>query len=70
MPRFAAALNDDMLRQLVETLTESGQAICLYDADDQLRYANKTYQDMFLGNQRARSPSRISFATRMSTDGG
>ena len=50
MPRFVADLNDDMLRHLVETLTESGQAICLYDADDRLRYANKTYQDMFLGD--------------------
>jgi diguanylate cyclase (GGDEF)-like protein len=49
MPGFVADLDDEMLRHLVETLTESGQAICLYDAEDRLRYANKTYQDMFLG---------------------
>jgi diguanylate cyclase (GGDEF)-like protein len=49
MPGFVASLDDDMLRHLVETLTESGQAICLYDAEDRLRYANKTYQDLFVG---------------------
>ena len=50
MPGFVADLDDDMLRHLVETLTESGQAICLYDAEDRLRFANKTYQDLFLGD--------------------
>ncbi|MGO4523942.1 diguanylate cyclase [Microvirga sp. 2MCAF35] len=29
-------------------LDESGQAVSIYDADDNLRYANKTYQSMFL----------------------
>ena len=50
MPGFIADLDDDMLRHLVETLTESGQAICLYDAEDRLRFANKAYQDLFLGD--------------------
>jgi diguanylate cyclase len=50
MPGFVADLDDDMLRHLVETLTESGQAICLYDAEDRLRFANKAYQDLFLGD--------------------
>ena len=38
MPGFIADLDDDMLHHLVETLTESGQAICLYDAEDRLRF--------------------------------
>ncbi|MBM6582193.1 diguanylate cyclase [Microvirga sp. BT689] len=42
--------DDGALRYLVETLTESGQAVSIFDADDNLRYANKTYQGMFLGN--------------------
>jgi diguanylate cyclase (GGDEF)-like protein len=50
MRGFVADLNDEMLCHLVDTLTESGQAVCLYDAEDRLRFANKTYQDMFLGN--------------------
>jgi len=43
-------LSDETLRSLVEALTESGQAVCIFDAEDNLRYANKTYQGMFLGN--------------------
>ena len=50
MPGFVADCDDDMLRHLVETLNESGQAICLYDAEDRLHYANRTYQEMFLGD--------------------
>ncbi|WP_162820867.1 GGDEF domain-containing protein [Microvirga calopogonii] len=30
-------------------LTDSGQAISLYDAEDRLRYANKTYRVLFMG---------------------
>jgi len=42
--------DDEALRYLVEALTESGQAVSIFDAEDNLRYANKTYQGMFLGN--------------------
>jgi diguanylate cyclase len=42
--------DDEALRCLVEALTESGQAVSIFDADDNLRYANKAYQGMFLGN--------------------
>jgi diguanylate cyclase (GGDEF)-like protein len=42
--------DDEALHCLVEALTESGQAVSIFDADDNLRYANKTYQGMFLGN--------------------
>ncbi|EIM29716.1 hypothetical protein [Microvirga lotononidis] len=48
MSRFASQLDDETLRCLVEALDESGQAVSIYDADDNLRYANKTYQSMFL----------------------
>jgi diguanylate cyclase (GGDEF)-like protein len=34
----------------VEALTESGQAVSIFDEADNLRYANKTYQGMFLGD--------------------
>ncbi|MEZ0170795.1 diguanylate cyclase [Microvirga sp. TS319] len=34
----------------MDALTESGQAISLYDAEDRLRYANKTYRDLFMGD--------------------
>jgi diguanylate cyclase (GGDEF)-like protein len=34
----------------LEALTESGQAVSIFDADDNLRYANKTYQGMFIGD--------------------
>ncbi|WP_445504258.1 PAS-domain containing protein, partial [Microvirga sp. G4-2] len=49
MAKFVPNLDDEALRFLVEALTESGQAVSLFDADDTLRYANKTYQGMFLG---------------------
>jgi diguanylate cyclase (GGDEF)-like protein len=42
--------DDEVLRCLVEALTESGQAVSIFDAEDNLRYANKTYQGMFLGS--------------------
>jgi len=29
---------------------ESGQAISLYDAEDRLRFANRTYRDLFMGD--------------------
>jgi hypothetical protein len=42
--------DDEALRHLVEALTESGQAVSIFDAEDILRYANKTYHGMFLGD--------------------
>ena len=42
-------LDNETLRSLVESLTESGQAIAVYDAEDRLRYANRTYRTIFLG---------------------
>lgn len=33
--------DDEALRCLVEALAKSGQALSLYDADDNLRYANE-----------------------------
>ncbi|WP_114943854.1 sensor domain-containing diguanylate cyclase [Microvirga calopogonii] len=48
MSHFVSKLDDETLRHLVEALDESGQAVSIYDADDNLRYANKTYQSMFL----------------------
>jgi diguanylate cyclase (GGDEF)-like protein len=50
MTSFPFAPNDEALRCLVEALTDSGQAVSIFDAEDNLRYANKTYQGMFLGN--------------------
>ncbi len=50
MTKFVADLDDEALQFLVEALTESGQAISIFDADDNLRYANKTYEGMFLGD--------------------
>jgi hypothetical protein len=35
--------DDEILRCLVEALTDSGQAVSIFDAEDNLRYANKTY---------------------------
>jgi diguanylate cyclase (GGDEF)-like protein len=49
MTVFPPDLSDEALRCLVEALTESGQAISLYDAEDRLRFANKTYRRMFMG---------------------
>ncbi|WP_457094781.1 GGDEF domain-containing protein [Microvirga sp. P5_D2] len=50
MTSLPFAPDDEALRCLVEALTESGQAVSIFDAADNLRYANKTYQGMFLGN--------------------
>jgi diguanylate cyclase (GGDEF)-like protein len=50
MSKFLPDFADETLQCLVEALTESGQAVCIFDAEDNLRYANKTYQGMFLGN--------------------
>jgi diguanylate cyclase (GGDEF)-like protein len=50
MTSFPIDLDDEGLRCLVEALTESGQAVSIFDAEDNLRYANKTYQGMFLGD--------------------
>jgi diguanylate cyclase (GGDEF)-like protein len=49
MTKFVPNLDDEALRSLVEALTESGQAVSIFDAEDNLRYANKTYEGMFLG---------------------
>lgn len=48
MTKFVSDLDDETLRCLVEALTESGQAVSIYDAEDNLRYANRTYQGIFL----------------------
>ena len=40
--------DEETLRHLVGALTKSGQAVSLYDADDNLRYANETYRGIFL----------------------
>jgi diguanylate cyclase (GGDEF)-like protein len=50
MSRFPFDPDDEALRCLAEALTESGQSVSIFDAEDNLRYANKTYQGMFLGN--------------------
>jgi diguanylate cyclase (GGDEF)-like protein len=50
MTKFVSDFNDEALCSLVEALTESGQAVSIFDADDNLRYANKTYCGMFLGD--------------------
>lgn len=50
MTSFPFDPDDEALRCLAQALTESGQAVCLYDAEDRLRYANKTYRDMFMGD--------------------
>jgi PAS domain-containing protein len=50
MSKFVSNLDDEALRALVEALTESGQAVSIFDAADNLRYANKTYHGMFLGD--------------------
>jgi diguanylate cyclase (GGDEF)-like protein len=48
MPSFPSDPDGEALRNIVEALTESGQAVSIYDADDNLRYANETYRGMFL----------------------
>jgi diguanylate cyclase (GGDEF)-like protein len=50
MTSFPFDPDDEALRCLVEALTESGQAVSIFDAADNLRYANKTYRGMFLGD--------------------
>jgi diguanylate cyclase len=50
MSKLPIIPDDEVLRCLLEALTESGQAISIYDAEDRLRYANKTYRGMFLGD--------------------
>jgi diguanylate cyclase (GGDEF)-like protein len=50
MTLFPFDPDDTALRCLVEALTESGQAVSIFDGEDNLRYANKTYQGMFLGD--------------------
>ena len=50
MDTFPTDIDGQVLTRLVEALTDSGQAISIYDADDQLRYANTTYRDIFLGD--------------------
>jgi hypothetical protein len=50
MTSFPFDPDDEALRRLVEALTESGQAVSIFDAEDNLRYANKIYQGMFLGD--------------------
>ena len=49
MPTPVADADDETFRSLVEALTESGQAIAVYDPDDRLRYANRAYRNIFLG---------------------
>jgi hypothetical protein len=41
-------LDDEAFRNVVEALIESGQAVFIYDADDNLRSVNETYRGMFL----------------------
>jgi diguanylate cyclase len=48
MFKLPISLDDEAILHLLEALTESGQAISIYDAEDRLRYANKTYQGIFL----------------------
>jgi diguanylate cyclase len=48
MSKFSLNLDDETILHLLEALTESGQAISIYDAEDRLRYANKTYEGIFL----------------------
>ncbi|WP_414470927.1 diguanylate cyclase [Microvirga sp. M2] len=47
---FPSDPDSEALRGLVGALTESGQAVSLYDAEDRLRYANTTYRDLFMGD--------------------
>jgi diguanylate cyclase (GGDEF)-like protein len=49
MTSFPSDPDDEALRNIVEALTESGQAVSIYDAEDNLRYANETYRGMFVG---------------------
>jgi hypothetical protein len=48
MPQFPSDPDDETLQRIVEALAGSGQAVSIYDAEDNLRYANETYRGMFL----------------------
>jgi diguanylate cyclase (GGDEF)-like protein len=48
MTPFPSDPDNEALRNIAEALTESGQAVSIYDAEDRLRYANETYRGMFL----------------------
>jgi diguanylate cyclase len=48
MSKPPISLDDEAILHLLEALTESGQAVSIYDSEDRLRYANKTYQGIFL----------------------
>jgi diguanylate cyclase len=48
MSSFPSDPDDEALQNVVAALTESGQAVSIYDAEDNLRYANETYWGMFL----------------------
>ncbi|EIM30791.1 hypothetical protein [Microvirga lotononidis] len=50
MPTPVADADDETLRSLVEALTDSGQVIAVYDPEDCLRYANRAYRKIFLGD--------------------
>ena len=45
---FPLVPNEETLQSIVEAPAVSGQAVSIYDADDNLRYANETYRGMFL----------------------
>jgi len=48
MPSFPSDPDDETLRSIMEALADAGQAVSIYDAEDNLRYANATYRGMFL----------------------
>ena len=48
MPSFPSDPDDETLRSIMEALADAGQAVSIYDAEDNLRYANTTYRGMFL----------------------
>jgi diguanylate cyclase (GGDEF)-like protein len=48
MPQLLSDPDDETLQGIVEALAGSGQAVSVYDAKDNLRYANETYRGMFL----------------------
>ncbi len=50
MTHFVSDLSDETLRCLVEALGQSGQAVSIYDAEDNLRFANEAYAGLFLGD--------------------
>lgn len=50
MTKFVSDLDEETLQSLLGALMESAQAISIYDGEDNLRYANRTYQEIFLGD--------------------